>query len=126
MKLIFKNYFQVLCRWLLSVRKNYRHVTYHNWRHAFNVAQMMFAVLTVSVSIQIFSLYQFHPKLYANAPFILTLAMQRIYQCKFSCHINKVIFICMKFQTLIFKCLFEGINVCLTLPTKQVGWMGKR
>ncbi|XP_067136235.1 LOW QUALITY PROTEIN: dual 3',5'-cyclic-AMP and -GMP phosphodiesterase 11-like [Centruroides vittatus] len=36
----------VLCRWLLSVRKNYRQVTYHNWRHAFNVGQMMFAILT--------------------------------------------------------------------------------
>lgn len=33
---------------LLSVRKNYRPVTYHNWRHAFNVAQMMFAVLTAT------------------------------------------------------------------------------
>lgn len=38
----------VLCRWLLSVRKNYRHVTYHNWRHAFNVGQMMFAILTIT------------------------------------------------------------------------------
>ncbi|BHF76066.1 hypothetical protein SprV_0501916400 [Sparganum proliferum] len=34
-----------LCRWLLSVKKNYRDVTYHNWRHAFNVAQTMFAML---------------------------------------------------------------------------------
>ena len=34
-----------LCRWLLSVKKNYRQVTYHNWRHAFNVAQMMFAII---------------------------------------------------------------------------------
>lgn len=38
--------YRILCRWLLSVRKNYRPVTYHNWRHAFNVAQMMFAILT--------------------------------------------------------------------------------
>lgn len=38
--------YEMLCRWLLSVKKNYRHVTYHNWRHAFNVAQMMFAILT--------------------------------------------------------------------------------
>ncbi|CAG0919146.1 unnamed protein product [Notodromas monacha] len=38
--------FVTLTRWLLSVRKNYRLVTYHNWRHAFNVAQMMFAILT--------------------------------------------------------------------------------
>lgn len=39
--------YDVLCRWLLSVKKNYRNVTYHNWRHAFNVAQMMFAIVTV-------------------------------------------------------------------------------
>uniref|UniRef100_A0A2M4CSB8 Phosphodiesterase n=1 Tax=Anopheles darlingi TaxID=43151 RepID=A0A2M4CSB8_ANODA len=38
--------YEVLCRWLLSVKKNYRNVTYHNWRHAFNVTQMMFAILT--------------------------------------------------------------------------------
>ncbi|XP_032584292.2 dual 3',5'-cyclic-AMP and -GMP phosphodiesterase 11 isoform X1 [Drosophila mojavensis] len=42
--------YEVLCRWLLSVKKNYRNVTYHNWRHAFNVAQMMFAILTVSTT----------------------------------------------------------------------------
>lgn len=40
--------YEILCRWLLSVKKNYRNVTYHNWRHAFNVAQMMFSILTVS------------------------------------------------------------------------------
>lgn len=39
--------YDVLCRWLLSVKKNYRNVTYHNWRHAFNVAQMMFSIVTV-------------------------------------------------------------------------------
>lgn len=39
--------YEVLCRWLLSVKKNYRNVTYHNWRHAFNVAQMMFSIVTV-------------------------------------------------------------------------------
>lgn len=36
---------QVLCRWILSVRKNYRPVKYHNWRHALNVAQTMFAMM---------------------------------------------------------------------------------
>ncbi|XP_032879466.1 cGMP-specific 3',5'-cyclic phosphodiesterase isoform X1 [Amblyraja radiata] len=37
---------EVLCRWILSVKKNYRrHVAYHNWRHAFNTAQCMFALL---------------------------------------------------------------------------------
>uniref|UniRef100_A0A8D0GWP3 Phosphodiesterase n=1 Tax=Sphenodon punctatus TaxID=8508 RepID=A0A8D0GWP3_SPHPU len=37
---------EVLCSWILSVKKNYRkNVTYHNWRHAFNTAQCMFAAL---------------------------------------------------------------------------------
>ena len=36
----------MLCRWTLSVKKNYRPVKYHNWRHAVNVAQSMFALLT--------------------------------------------------------------------------------
>ncbi|XP_068164060.1 cGMP-specific 3',5'-cyclic phosphodiesterase isoform X2 [Antennarius striatus] len=35
-----------LCQWVLSVKKNYRkNVAYHNWRHAFNTAQSMFALL---------------------------------------------------------------------------------
>ncbi|XP_028401446.1 dual 3',5'-cyclic-AMP and -GMP phosphodiesterase 11-like isoform X2 [Dendronephthya gigantea] len=38
----------VLCRWIMSVKKNYRHVTYHNWRHAFNVGQTMFAIIKSS------------------------------------------------------------------------------
>ena len=33
-------------RWLCSVRRNYRSVTYHNWRHAFNVCQLMFSIIT--------------------------------------------------------------------------------
>lgn len=37
--------YEVLCRWLLTVRKNYRNVIYHNWKHAFNVAQSMFCML---------------------------------------------------------------------------------
>ncbi|XP_016845870.1 cGMP-specific 3',5'-cyclic phosphodiesterase isoform X1 [Nasonia vitripennis] len=37
--------YDVLCRWILSVKKNYRPVKYHNWRHALNVAQTMFAML---------------------------------------------------------------------------------
>ncbi|XP_059502095.1 cGMP-specific 3',5'-cyclic phosphodiesterase isoform X1 [Stegostoma tigrinum] len=42
----FQMKYEVLCRWILSVKKNYRrHVAYHNWRHAFNTAQCMFAVL---------------------------------------------------------------------------------
>ncbi|XP_014388954.1 PREDICTED: rod cGMP-specific 3',5'-cyclic phosphodiesterase subunit beta [Myotis brandtii] len=38
---------QVLVRFLFSVSKGYRRVTYHNWRHGFNVAQTMFTLLTV-------------------------------------------------------------------------------
>ncbi|KAL3314266.1 cGMP-specific 3',5'-cyclic phosphodiesterase [Cichlidogyrus casuarinus] len=45
---IFKIPRRALCRWLLSVKKNYRQVTYHNWRHAFNVAQTMFSILTTA------------------------------------------------------------------------------
>jgi hypothetical protein len=30
----------------MSVKKNYRPIKYHNWRHAVNVCQTMFAVLT--------------------------------------------------------------------------------
>ncbi|CAJ0930603.1 unnamed protein product, partial [Ranitomeya imitator] len=38
--------YETLCRWILSVKKNYRkNVAYHNWRHAFNTAQCMFAAL---------------------------------------------------------------------------------
>ncbi|XP_005105678.3 dual 3',5'-cyclic-AMP and -GMP phosphodiesterase 11A [Aplysia californica] len=36
---------ETLCRWILTVRKNYRNIAYHNWRHAFNVCQVMFAIL---------------------------------------------------------------------------------
>ncbi|RZF41138.1 hypothetical protein LSTR_LSTR010790 [Laodelphax striatellus] len=36
---------ETLYRFLITVRRNYRDVPYHNWRHAFNVAQVMFAIL---------------------------------------------------------------------------------
>ncbi|KAK6185640.1 hypothetical protein SNE40_007829 [Patella caerulea] len=41
----FKIPVEVMCRWICSVKKNYRPVTYHNWRHAFNVCQTMFTML---------------------------------------------------------------------------------
>ncbi|XP_053406737.1 cGMP-specific 3',5'-cyclic phosphodiesterase-like isoform X2 [Mercenaria mercenaria] len=41
----FKIPMDVICRWTCSVKKNYRPVTYHNWRHAFNVTQTMFTML---------------------------------------------------------------------------------
>jgi len=37
--------YKVVCRWALSVKKNYRPVKYHNWRHALNVCQTMFSML---------------------------------------------------------------------------------
>lgn len=39
--------YTTFCRWILTVKKNYRNetVVYHNWNHAFNVAQMMFCML---------------------------------------------------------------------------------
>ena len=36
----------LLYQWVLTVRKNYRDVIYHNWRHGLNVAQTMFCMLT--------------------------------------------------------------------------------
>ncbi|KAF7708490.1 dual 3',5'-cyclic-AMP and -GMP phosphodiesterase 11A [Silurus meridionalis] len=44
----FKIDYEVLCRWLLTVRKNYRTVAYHNWRHAFSVSQCMFVMITTA------------------------------------------------------------------------------
>ncbi|RUS91426.1 hypothetical protein EGW08_000856, partial [Elysia chlorotica] len=41
----FKIEHETFCRWILTVRKNYRNVPYHNWRHAFNVCQVMFVIL---------------------------------------------------------------------------------
>lgn len=46
---------ETLCRWLLSVKKNYRSVIYHNWRHAFNVAQSMFTMITTGNMKKFFS-----------------------------------------------------------------------
>ncbi|CAF0952498.1 unnamed protein product [Brachionus calyciflorus] len=38
--------YDVLCRFFLTVKKNYRPVAYHNWRHGFNVMSSMFTILT--------------------------------------------------------------------------------
>jgi len=45
----------VFCRWILSVKKNYRSVIYHNWRHSFSVTQTMFAMLTTGQMINLMS-----------------------------------------------------------------------
>ncbi|XP_026859427.2 rod cGMP-specific 3',5'-cyclic phosphodiesterase subunit alpha [Electrophorus electricus] len=36
---------EVLARFMYSVSKGYRRITYHNWRHGFNVGQTMFSLL---------------------------------------------------------------------------------
>ncbi|KAG8435213.1 hypothetical protein GDO86_013236 [Hymenochirus boettgeri] len=36
---------EVLTKWMYTVRKGYRDITYHNWRHGFNVGQTMFSLL---------------------------------------------------------------------------------
>ena len=35
----------IVSRFILTVRKNYRRVPYHNWTHAFNVAHCMFCCI---------------------------------------------------------------------------------
>ncbi|XP_008485845.1 dual 3',5'-cyclic-AMP and -GMP phosphodiesterase 11A-like, partial [Diaphorina citri] len=35
----------VLYKFLVTIKRNYRQVPYHNWWHAFNVTQMMFSIL---------------------------------------------------------------------------------
>jgi cAMP and cAMP-inhibited cGMP 3',5'-cyclic phosphodiesterase 10 len=32
-------------RFIITVRKNYRNVPYHNWSHAFSVAHAMYTVI---------------------------------------------------------------------------------
>ena len=40
---------RTLTRWLLTVKKNYRaEVLYHNWNHAFNVAQVQYVCCLAS------------------------------------------------------------------------------
>lgn len=39
---------EVLIRFTLTVRKNYRRVPYHNWSHAFTVAHCMYCVVKAS------------------------------------------------------------------------------
>ncbi|KAG7266009.1 hypothetical protein CRUP_005292, partial [Coryphaenoides rupestris] len=38
---------ETLTRWMYTVRKGYRDITYHNWRHGFNVGHTMFCLLQV-------------------------------------------------------------------------------
>ncbi|KAK5854056.1 hypothetical protein PBY51_015159 [Eleginops maclovinus] len=36
---------ETLTRWMYTVQRGYRDITYHNWRHGFNVGQTMFTLL---------------------------------------------------------------------------------
>jgi len=45
---LFRFDMDVVSRFILTVRKNYRRVPYHNWTHAFNVAQCMFCCIKFS------------------------------------------------------------------------------
>lgn len=38
-----------LCAWLISVRRNYRDVRYHNWKHAFQVGQSVYSLVESAV-----------------------------------------------------------------------------
>ncbi|XP_078492494.1 dual 3',5'-cyclic-AMP and -GMP phosphodiesterase 11-like isoform X1 [Ciona intestinalis] len=49
---------EVLCRWVASVKRNYRPVSYHNWRHAFNVCQSCFCMIKTGGLDSIFSDYE--------------------------------------------------------------------
>ncbi|XP_076020171.1 rod cGMP-specific 3',5'-cyclic phosphodiesterase subunit beta [Genypterus blacodes] len=40
---------EVLVRFMYSLSKGYRRITYHNWRHGFNVGQTMFTLLTTGM-----------------------------------------------------------------------------
>lgn len=41
--------YKTLCHFFLTVKKNYRPVAYHNWRHGFNVMSTMYTMLTVRI-----------------------------------------------------------------------------
>ena len=37
--------YNTFCRWLLTVKKNYRQVAYHNWTHGFHVGNSVYSIL---------------------------------------------------------------------------------
>lgn len=53
---------QVLVRFMYSLSKGYRKITYHNWRHGFNVGQTMFTLLMVGTGFHLS-----HPVLPCNS-----------------------------------------------------------
>eukprot|EP00730_Choanoeca_flexa_P004391 TRINITY_DN11680_c0_g1_i6.p1 TRINITY_DN11680_c0_g1~~TRINITY_DN11680_c0_g1_i6.p1 ORF type:complete len:616 (+),score=113.90 TRINITY_DN11680_c0_g1_i6:157-2004(+) len=46
---------ETLCAWLICVRRSYRDVRYHNWKHAFNVGQFIYGLITSSEIGKMFS-----------------------------------------------------------------------
>jgi cAMP and cAMP-inhibited cGMP 3',5'-cyclic phosphodiesterase 10 len=42
---------KALLRFVLTVKKNYRRVPYHNWSHGFGVANSMYAIIKNSQSV---------------------------------------------------------------------------
>ena len=43
--------YDTLVRFFITVRKNYRHVAYHNWTHGFHVANSIYCILKSSPGI---------------------------------------------------------------------------
>ncbi|KAL7669696.1 hypothetical protein ACOME3_010342 [Neoechinorhynchus agilis] len=56
---IFNIKLKVLYSYVLTVKKNYRSVTYHNWRHGLNVTQAMFMILKSLTKIEFTELEKF-------------------------------------------------------------------
>ncbi len=67
---------QILTRWMYTVRRGYRDITYHNWRHGFNVGQTMFTLLLVSLFI-FFILIYFYDLLYCDNTGLSSLLLNR-------------------------------------------------
>ncbi|KAI4816558.1 hypothetical protein KUCAC02_008881 [Chaenocephalus aceratus] len=49
---------EALVRFMYSLSKGYRKITYHNWRHGFNVGQTMFTLLTTGLLKRSLNIYQ--------------------------------------------------------------------
>jgi cAMP and cAMP-inhibited cGMP 3',5'-cyclic phosphodiesterase 10 len=43
--------YETLVRFTITVKKNYRHVAYHNWAHGFHVANSIYSILKASPAV---------------------------------------------------------------------------
>ena len=43
------------CRFITTIKKNYRAVAYHNWKHGFNVAHSVYCILKATAARNIYS-----------------------------------------------------------------------